>query len=116
MTQPDFLRINFTESDLVERGKISSRAVELPGVRIVQAIFAPGAKWSKDAAPFTDTALCERPHDAVVVSGELVVQNRDKQTHTLVAGDVFHLPAGHDAWCASEEPCVFLEIEGTSTA
>jgi quercetin dioxygenase-like cupin family protein len=111
MSSSDVLRVAFSESDPIRRGRISSRTAELPGLRIVEVTLAPGAKWSTDAAPFAGTALCERPHDAAVISGELVIQLKDQEPQTLVAGDVFHVPAGHDAWCASDEPCIFLEIE-----
>jgi quercetin dioxygenase-like cupin family protein len=73
--------------------------------------FEPGATWSADAASFAGTALCLIPHDGVVVSGELVIQFEGEERHTLVAGDAFHVPAGHDARCAGDEPCIFLEIE-----
>jgi quercetin dioxygenase-like cupin family protein len=111
VTESDFLRVNFAESDVIQRGRISSRNVDLPGVRITEVTFAPGARWSADAASFAGTALCARPHDAVVMSGELVIQIDGEEPRTLVPGDVFHVPAGHDAWCSSDRSCVFLEIE-----
>jgi hypothetical protein len=59
MTQSHFLRINFAQSDVIQRGgRISSRTTELPDVRIVQVTFEPGATWSADAASFAGTALC----------------------------------------------------------
>jgi hypothetical protein len=131
--------VALADAPVVVRGRITTRAVDLPGHRLVHARFDPGARWSVDAAPAGGTApgetalgetalgetalgeiaLCQRPHDAIVLSGTLGVLLPGRPPQLIPADHAFHLPAGHDAWCVGAEPCVLLEIEpavtGTST-
>ncbi len=111
MTPTHLLRLQFADTPQVVRGLITARTLELPGCRLVQVTFAPGARWSTDAAPFAGTTVCERAHDAVILIGTLGIQIGDGAAETVTAGDAIHLPPGHDAWTIGEQSCVFLEVE-----
>lgn len=111
MRGEQILRVPFEDGPQATRGRISTRTADLPSCRLVQVTFAPGARWSVDAAPFAGTQRCQRPHDAVVVSGALMVQLGCQPPQLLAPGEALHLPADHDAWNEGDEPCVFLEIE-----
>ncbi len=111
MNRPDLARAAIADAAAVVRGRITTRTIDLPEHRLVHVVFAPGARWSIDAAPSAGTALCQRPHDAIVLSGTLGVRIAGNTAELIPADHVFHLPAGHDAWCVGIEPCVLLEIE-----
>ncbi len=102
MTPANLLRLLFADTPQVVRGLISARALDLPGCRLVQVTFAPGARWSTDAAPFAGTAVCERAHDAVM-TGNLGIQIGDGAAECVTASDAIHLPSGHDAWTIGEQ-------------
>jgi hypothetical protein len=55
-------------------------------------------RWSVDLKPYAGTELCELPHVAVVLSGQLGVQMQDGSMQEFTADDVMLLPPGHDAW------------------
>ncbi len=111
MTPANLLRLQFADTPQVVRGLISARTLDLPGCRLVQVTFGPGARWSTDAAPFAGTAVCERAHDAVILTGNLGIQIGDGAAESVTAGDAIHLPSGHDAWTIGEQSCVLLEVE-----
>lgn len=91
-------------------GLIAKRTVELDGVAVTQVTFGVGARWSNDLKSYAGTDLCELPHVAYVVSGELAVRMADGTEDTFPAGHVMLLPPGHDAWTVGDEPCVFIEF------
>ncbi|HZZ46949.1 MAG TPA: hypothetical protein VFE65_08700 [Pseudonocardia sp.] len=91
-------------------GLISKRTAELDGVSVTEVTFDVGAVWSKDLKSYAGTDLCELPHVAVVTRGALTVQMADGETETFDAGDVMLLPPGHDAWCAGDQACTFIEF------
>lgn len=111
MTPTQLLRLQFANTPQVVRGLITARTLDLPGCRLVQVTFAPDARWSTDAAPFAGTTVCERAHDAIILSGTLGIQIGDGAAETVTAGDAIHIAPGHDAWTIGEQPCVFLEVE-----
>jgi len=111
VTPANLLRLQFADTPQVVRGLISARTLDLPGCRLVQVTFAPGARWSTDAAPFAGTTVCERAHDAVILTGSLGILIGDGAVETVTVGDAINLPSGHDAWTIGEQPCVLLEVE-----
>jgi hypothetical protein len=49
-------------------------------------------------APLAGTALCQVHHQGFVQPGSMRVRVEDGTERDLVAGDLFDLPPGHDAW------------------
>jgi uncharacterized cupin superfamily protein len=96
------------ESDV--HGLISKRTAALDGVSVTEVTFGVGAMWSKDPKEYAGTQLCEPPHVAVVTRGALTVRMTDGAEETFRAGDVMLLAPGHDAWCAGDEACTFVEF------
>jgi hypothetical protein len=43
------------------------------------------------------------------------VKMDDGTERVLRAGDLFHVPPGHDSWVVGEEPYVLLPIMGSET-
>lgn len=77
-------------------------------------IFEPGWKWSKDVQPLAGTKSCQAPHTCYIVSGSMEVVMDDGSRGLLTAGDVAHIPPGHDAWVVGDEACLLLDFEGMS--
>jgi hypothetical protein len=77
-----------------------------------RAIFEPGWRWSNDVKPIAGTESCEASHNGYVVSGSMTIRMNDGTEFTVKAGDVFHLPPGHDAWVNGNERCVMLDFGG----
>jgi ketosteroid isomerase-like protein len=80
------------------------------GVTFLRGTFEPGWRWSTDIAPIAGTALCQTRHLGYVISGRVGIKNDDGTEFELGPGDVFDLPAGHDAWVVGSEPCVMLDV------
>ncbi len=91
-------------------GLISKRTAELDGVSVTEVTFARGARWSTDLKDYAGTELCELPHVALVLAGQLAVRMTDGTEDIFSAGDVMLLPPGHDAWNVGEHDCVFVEF------
>ena len=84
------------------------------------ARFQPGWRWSTDIRPAAGTPSCETRHLGYVLSGQMRVIMDDGTEMNLAPGDMFDLPAGHDAYVTGNEPCVMVdvspEITGYATA
>jgi hypothetical protein len=80
----------------------------------MRATFEPGWKWSECVKPIAGTDSCQTAHFGYVESGTLVVRMDDGTELTFAAGDVMHVPAGHDAWVEGDEPCVAFDFQGAA--
>ena len=72
--------------------------------------FAPGWRWSECIKPVVKTDSCQLSHVGYAVSGAIVVKLGDGTEKTIVAGDSYTIPPGHDAWVKGNEPFVGIEI------
>ncbi len=73
----------------------------------------PGWKWSNDVKPIAGTTHCEHRHLGIVLSGQLHVVMDDGTTMDFVAGDVYEIPPGHDAWVVGDTPYQGVEFSGS---
>ena len=80
------------------------------GATFMRGTFEPGWRWSTDLAPIAGTATCQSRHLGYVISGRIGIKNDDGTALEVGAGDVFDLPAGHDAWVIGDEPCVMVDV------
>ncbi len=85
------------------------------GATFLRGTFEPGWRWSTDVAPIAGTKSCQTRHLGYVISGEMHVQNDDGTGIDLGPGDIFDLPAGHDAWVTGNEPCIMVDISPDAT-
>jgi hypothetical protein len=53
--------------------------------------------------PIAGTVQCEHRHLGLVVSGKLHVVMKDGSTMDCVAGDIYEIPPGHDAWVVGDD-------------
>lgn len=79
------------------------------GLTLMRGVFEPGWRWSADIAPMAGTQSCQARHLGHVVSGAMRIRMDDGSEHDLGPGDLFDLPAGHDAWVLGQEPCVMVD-------
>ena len=90
-------------------------AAQIGGLAIGRAILEPGWRWSEDVKPIVGTEWCEVHHLQLVVSGRLAVRLADSdEVDEFVAGDVFDIPPGHDAWVVGDEPTDLIDLSGNS--
>jgi len=90
-------------------------AAQIGGLVIGRAILEPGWRWSEDIKPIVGTEWCEVHHLQLVVSGRLAVRLADSdEVDIFVAGDVFDIPPGHDAWVVGDEPTDLIDLSGNS--
>lgn len=81
-------------------------------VTIGQARLEPGWRWSVDMKPGVGTASCQIHHLQVLLAGRLGIEMDDGETAEFAPGDVFEVPAGHDAWVIGDEEVTILDVFG----
>jgi ketosteroid isomerase-like protein len=86
------------------------------GATFLRGTFEPGWRWSTDVAPIAGTTSCQTRHLGYVISGQMTVRGDDGTETNLGPGDIFDLPAGHDAWVVGTEPCVMVDVSPDVTA
>jgi ketosteroid isomerase-like protein len=85
------------------------------GLTVGRAVFEPGWRWTADLKPIAGTDSCLTRHLGYVISGQMQIRMDDGTEHTVVAGDLFDLPAGHDAWVVGDEPVVMVDYSSEAT-
>lgn len=85
------------------------------GLTLLKGTFEPGWRWSKDVAPLAGTSSCQVRHLGYVISGRMTVKTDDGHEITINEGDLFDLPAGHDAWVVGSEPCIMVDYSAEAT-
>lgn len=94
--------------DMMER--ITIENVDVHGVNLSRVTTQPGWIWSVDSKPVQKTDSCQFDHLFYVISGEVAVKDNDGNELDYRAGDLAHIPPGHDGWTVGDEPCVWIEI------
>lgn len=85
------------------------------GLTLMRGRFEPGWRWSNDVKPIAGTDSCQTRHLGYVLSGAMQVRQDDGTELTVRAGDLFDLPAGHDAWVVGDEPCEMVDFSPDAT-
>ena len=86
--------------------------VRIGGLTIGRATYEPGGRWSVDVGAAAGETSCEVEHVGLVLSGRAVAAMDDGTIHEMRAGDLFHIPPGHDSWVVGDEPYVSLHFLG----
>jgi ketosteroid isomerase-like protein len=85
------------------------------GMALMKGTFEPGWRWSTDVAPIAGTTSCQTRHLGYVISGRMHVIQDDGTEIDVGPGDLFDLPAGHDAYVVGDEPCVMVDASPDAT-
>jgi mannose-6-phosphate isomerase-like protein (cupin superfamily) len=84
--------------------------VRLAGYTLGRLSFEPGWRWSECVKPVVKTDSCQVSHVGYAVSGSITVRMKDGAQKTIVAGDSYTIPPGHDAWVEGKERFVGIEV------
>ena len=93
-----------------EHGKVE--LVTVSGKPIGRATFEPGWRWSECVGPIAKTETCEAAHFGYQLKGTMHVLMDGGEEYTIRAGEVFSIPAGHDAWVEGDETVVCVDFQG----
>jgi hypothetical protein len=86
--------------------------VHLTGLAFGVATFEPGWRWSESVGPLAGTSSCQVRHNGFCVQGQMRVRMDDGSEAEITQGDVFVIPAGHDAWVTGNEAFVAHDFAG----
>ena len=100
-SSPDEVRT--PEKSLVE-------IVRLEGFTFGRFTFQPGWRWSTCIKPVVKTDQCQLSHVGYAVSGRLTVRLKDGSQKSIVGGESYTIPPGHDAWVEGNESFVGIEV------
>jgi PAS domain S-box-containing protein len=84
--------------------------VRLEGFTLGRFNFEPGWRWSECIKPVVNTDLCQVSHVGYAVSGRTTVRMEDGTEKTIVAGESYAIPPGHDGWVEGNECFVGIEV------
>jgi class 3 adenylate cyclase len=98
--------------EIISLPKLEGRIVVLGETHVARYVHEPEWRWSIDVKPLVGTPSCEYHHQGIVLSGRMLIITDEGVERTLAAGEVFEVPAGHDAMVLGEEPFVSIEFRG----
>jgi quercetin dioxygenase-like cupin family protein len=84
--------------------------VRLEGFTIGRFTLEPGWRWSECVQPVVKTDQCQLSHVGYAVSGQITIRMKDGTERTIVAGESYTIPPGHDAWVEGPQPFVAIEV------
>ena len=90
--------------------KTRVEVVRLEGFTLGRFTFAPGWRWSECVKPVVKTDSCQASHVGYAVAGSIIVRMQDGTEQTIVAGNAYTIPPGHDAWVVGDETFVGIEV------
>ena len=90
--------------------KTRVEVVRLEGFTIGRFNFEPGWRWSECIKPVVKTESCQVSHVGYAVSGRITIRLKDGTQKTIVAGDSYTIPPGHEAWVEGNERFVGIEV------
>lgn len=90
--------------------KTRVEVVHLEGFTIGRFNFEPGWRWSECVKPVVQTDQRQVSHVGHAVSGRMTVRMNDGTEKTIVAGESYTIPPGHDAWVEGNQPFVGIEV------
>lgn len=98
------------ETRAFPRGKFE--VVHVGGMAIGRATYEPGWHWAEHVGEASGESLCQVEHVGLVISGRATVEMADGTYREMTAGDLFHIPPGHDSRVVGDEPYVSLHFLG----
>jgi hypothetical protein len=94
----------------VEKGGVSIDVIHIGGIKVKRATYPAGWRFSKDMG----AERCQDNHVGYVIDGQITAVMDDGTEIATSGGDVFIVPAGHDAW--SDEGCTLVQFDEFDSA
>ena len=94
--------------DMIDKIKLD--IVDVGGVKLTRVTAQPGWQWSVQSKPVQKTDNCQIDHVFVLMSGRVATLDVEGHQTDYVAGDLAHIPAGHDGWTIGDQPAIWIEI------
>ena len=86
--------------------------VQIGGMTVGRAEYAPGWRWSEHVGAATGQTVCEVAHLGFVVSGRNLIEMTDGRHIEVGPGDLFEVGPGHDSVVIGDEPYVSIHFLG----
>ena len=103
----------FNEPDEVREFPLGRfELIQIGGMTVGRAEYAPGWRWSEHVGSATGQAVCEVAHLGFVVSGRNLIEMSDGRLIEVGPGDLFEIGPGHDSVVIGEEPYVSIHFLG----
>ena len=99
------------ETRTFEKGRFET--YEVGPMTLGRATYEPGWRWSEHVGPASGETSCRVEHVGLVLSGRAAVRMDDGTERVMSAGELFHVPPGHDSWVVGDETYVSLHILGS---
>jgi hypothetical protein len=84
--------------------------VTVGGVTLSLTRYERNWTWSEHAKPAAGPQACQEDHVGYLLAGHLRIKMTDGTQLDVGAGDLIHIPPGHQCSVVGKEPAVFLEI------
>ena len=84
--------------------------VELGGHTLRRVTVQPGWRWTKDLGPVVGTEICQEDHLLYMLNGRMAARSDSGEEVEYSAGDLAHIPPGHDGWTVGDEPAAWVDI------
>ncbi len=107
MEKTSFGAPDSTRSDIE---KMTSDTVAIVGSTFIRVTAEPGWHWADHVKPVAGTDSCQVDHLIYVVSGVVATRSDDGTEMSLSAGDIAHIPPGHDGWVVGDDQAVWIEL------
>src|SRR4051794_14019178 len=85
------------------------------GAAFLRGTFEPGWRYSTDVGPLVGATSCQVRHLGYVLAGRMHIAMEDGTQIEVAEGDVFDLPAGHDAWVVGDQRVEMIDTSPEST-
>ena len=94
----------------IEKGGVTIDVVQLGDMKVKRAKYPAGWKFSKDMG----ADRCQDTHVGYMIDGSIHVVTDDGTELDAKAGDVFRIPANHDAW--TDDGCTIVQFDEFDSA
>lgn len=84
------------------------KVVKLRTAILGYGTYEPGWTWSKHAGP--QSGKSSENHVGYIISGEMMIRDREGVETKLGPGDGFEVTPGHDAWVVGNTPCIAMDF------
>jgi len=113
MAESTAITRRFNEPDEVREFPLGRfELIQIGGMTVGRAEYAPGWRWSEHVGSATGRAVCEVAHLGFVVSGRNLIEMTDGRLIEVGPGDLFEIGPGHDSVVIGEEPYVSIHFLG----